>query len=105
MYQLKKFLNSLEHYELLHLRKQLENGNIDFDKEVKDKIKLQERKHATFCATCSSKLNLMNSNNYTILFGPDDFKKKASFCGLDCLEYFLGHLKHLKKGDAREEIL
>ena len=104
MYQLKKFLNKLEHHELLHLRKQLESGNLDLEKEVKEKIKVHERMHAQQCATCSGLLDPTNTNNYTLLLGPDDFKKKASFCGLDCLEYFMGHIKQLKEGENHEKV-
>ena len=99
MYVVKQFLSSLEHYELTKLKQQLEKGKIDFVKEIKEKIKEHERKHEKFCVTCSSDLDPFNTNNYTILFGPEDFKKKGSFCGQDCLEYFLLNLKQLKKGD------
>ena len=93
MYRLSKFLSMLEHYELVKLKQEMENGNLDVEKEVQENIKELEKKHAKYCATCSNTLNLYNTNNYTIIFGPEDFKKKASFCGLDCLEYFLIKLK------------
>ena len=99
MYRFKQFLNSLEHYELVKLKQQLEKGNFDVVKEIQKKIKEHEKNHANYCATCSNDLDPFNTNNYTLLFGPEDFKKKASFCGLDCLEYFLLNLKQLKKGD------
>jgi len=97
MYRLSKFLSSLEHYELVKLKQEMENGNLDVEKEVQENVKELEKKHAKYCATCSNTLNLYNTNNYTIIFGPEDFKKKASFCGLDCLEYFLIKLKQMKK--------
>ena len=101
MYVVKQFLNSLEHYELTKLKQQLEKGKIDFVKEIKEKIKEHEKKHEKFCVTCSSDLDPFSTNNYTLLFGPEDFKKKGSFCGQDCLEYFLLNLKQLKKGDGK----
>ena len=101
MYVVKQFLNSLEHYELTKLKQQLEKGKIDFVKEIEEKIKEHERKHEKFCVTCSNDLDPFSTNNYTLLFGPEDFKKKASFCGQDCLEYFLLNLKQLKKGDEK----
>ena len=97
MYRLSKFLSMLEHYELVKLKQEMENGNLDVEKEVQENIKELEKKHAKYCGTCSNTLNLYNTNNYTIIFGPEDFKKKASFCGLDCLEYFLIKLKQMKK--------
>ena len=86
----------LEHYELVKLKQEMENGNLDVEKEVQENIKELEKKQAKYCGTCSNTLNLYNTNNYTIIFGPEDFKKKASFCGLDCLEYFLIKLKQMK---------
>lgn len=103
MYRLTKFLSSLEHYELIRLKNELEKGTVDVEKEIQDQIKEHEKKHSTFCVTCSNTLDYYNINNYTIIFGPDDFKKKASFCGLDCLEYFLIKLKQMKKSEKNAE--
>ena len=98
MYRLREFLGSLEHYELMSLRQQLEKGKIDLIKEIQEKIKELEKRHEKNCATCSNSLDPYNTNSYTVMFGQEDFKKKASFCGLDCLEYFLMHLKKIKTG-------
>ena len=100
MYRFTKFLGSLEHYELVRLKKEIEKGNLDIVKEIQENIREHERKHAKYCVTCSNTLDPYNTNNYTIIFGPDDFRKKASFCGLDCLDYFLIKLKKMKK-DSR----
>ena len=97
MYRLKEFLDSLEHYELVRLRQDLEKGTLDIGKALQEKIKEQEKKHTTYCTTCSNVLDPYNTNNYTLIFGPEDFRKKGSFCGLDCLEYFLAKLKQIKK--------
>ena len=103
MYRFTRFLSSLEHYELVRLKQEIEKGNLDMEKEIQENIKERERKHSKFCATCSNNLDLYNTNNYTIIFGPEDFKKKASFCGLDCLEYFLIKLKQMKKSEKNTE--
>lgn len=103
MYGFTKFLNTLEHYELVKLKKELEKGTIDVEKEIQGQIKEHEKKHSAFCVTCSSTLDCYNTNNYTIIFGPEDFMKKASFCGLDCLEYFLIKLKQMKKSEKNAE--
>lgn len=100
MYRFRQFLDSLEHYELAYLKQKIEKGKIDVVKEMQQKLKEHERTHAKDCATCSSELDPFNANSYTILFGPEDFKKKASFCGLDCLEYFL---ISMKKGSKAEK--
>ena len=103
MYRFRQFLGSLEHYELNALKQQVEKGKLDIVKEINEKIKEHEKQHAKDCATCSNSLDPYNTNNYTIMFGQEDFKKKASFCGIDCLEYFLSNLKKIKKGDGKTE--
>jgi len=97
MYNFKRYLDSLEHHELVKLKQDINNGSFDVEKTIQKSISEQEKKHAKSCTTCSNSLDPYNSNNYTIIFGPDDFKKKASFCGLDCLEYFLIKFKQMKK--------
>ena len=104
MYRFNKFLSSLEHYELVSLKKELEKGTIDVEKEIQENIREHEKKHSNYCTTCSNSLDFYNTNNYTIIFGPEDFKKKASFCGLDCLEYFLIKIKQMKKDAGKSKI-
>lgn len=99
VYRLKEFLDSLEHYELVKLKQGLDKGNLDIAKSIQEKINEHERKHSKFCVTCSNSLDPYSVSNYTLIFGPEDFKKKASFCGIDCLEYFTEKLKEMKKGD------
>jgi len=103
MYRFTEFLGSLEHYELVRLKNEIEKGNLDIEKKIHEHIKDHEKKHAKYCTTCSNTLDPYNTNNYTIIFGPDDFRKKSSFCGLDCLEYFLIKLKQIKKGGIKCE--
>lgn len=103
MYRFARFLGSLEHYELVRLKQELEKGTLNVAKSIQEKIKEHEKKHASYCTTCSNTLDHYNSNNYTIIFGPEDFRKKASFCGLDCLEYFLIKIKQIKKGEKNAE--
>ncbi|MBW2976906.1 hypothetical protein KY347_05660 [Candidatus Woesearchaeota archaeon] len=98
-----EFLNSLEHYELVQLRHELKKGSVDLAKLIKEKIREQEKKHLRYCVTCSNNLDPYSTNSYTLIFGPDDFRKKASFCGLDCLEYFLEKLKQMKEGEKNED--
>jgi len=103
LYRLKQFLGMLEHHELVDLKQQIEKGSLDLSKEIRAKIKDYQKKHEKYCGTCSNDIDPYNTNSYTLLFGPEDFKKKASFCGLDCLEYFLISLKELKKGGKSAE--
>ena len=103
MYRLKEFLDSLEHYELLQLKQSLDKGSLNIGKAIQEKINEHEKKHLKFCVTCSNSLDPYSTSNYTIIFGPEDFKKKASFCGIDCLGYFLSKLKEIKRGEQHAD--
>ena len=86
----------LDYNELMRFKNDLDSGAITLKKILEEKIKRRLREHEKICATCSNDLNFYKSSNYTLVFGPDDFKKKASFCGLDCLEYFTAKLKAMQ---------
>jgi len=90
-------IDVLDYNELMRFKNDLDSGAITIKKMLEEKIKKRLREHEKICATCSNNLNFYKPNNYTLVFGPDDFKKKASFCGLDCLEYFIIKLKELKE--------
>jgi hypothetical protein len=90
-------IDVLDYNELMRFKNDLDSGAITLKKLLEEKIKKKLKEHEKVCATCSNNLNFYKTNNYTLVFGPDDFKKKASFCGLDCLEYFITKLKNLKR--------
>jgi hypothetical protein len=95
----KKFedvMDVLDYGELLRFKSDIDSGAITLKKLIEVKIKMKLKEHEKTCSTCSNDLKFYRPNNYTIVFGPDDFKKKASFCGLDCLEYFINKLKEMK---------
>ena len=96
-HKLREIIDSLETDELLKMRRDIEAGGFHLKRFIDVKIKDQQKKHEKYCTTCSSELDPNNTNNFTLIFGPDDFRKKASFCGLDCLGYFLKELKQIKK--------
>lgn len=86
----------LDYNELMRFKGDLDSGAIILKRLLEEKIKKRLKEHEKICATCSNTLNFYKTNNYTLVFGPDDFKKKASFCGLDCLGYFIIKLKDMK---------
>jgi len=92
----------LDYNELMRFKNDLDSGAITSKKLLEEKIKRRLKEHEKVCAICSNNLDFYKTNNYTLLFGPDDFKKKASFCGLDCLEYFIIKLKDIK-ASAKED--
>ena len=89
----KEIVHSLDYYELLKIKKDLSDGSFQMKKLVNDKIKDIEKQHMTNCTTCSADINMEKKSNFTIIFGPHDFRKKATFCGKDCLLYFLNQLR------------
>lgn len=97
----------LDYNELMRFKSDLDSGAIILKRLLEEKIKKKLKEHEKICATCSNTLNFYKTNNYTLVFGPDDFKKKASFCGLDCLGYFIIKLKDmkasLKESDVSED--
>ena len=94
----------LDYNELMRFKTDLDSGAIAIKKLLEERIKKKLKEHERLCATCSNTLNFYRSSNYTLIFGPDDFKKKASFCGLDCLEYFIIKLKELKENSKEDNV-
>lgn len=96
-YRLRDVISSLEFDELVKMKNDIEAGGFHLKSFIEQKIKEQEVQHEKFCSNCGAKINPSNTNNFTLIFGPSDFKKKATFCGVDCLEYFLQEIKQMKK--------
>src|SRR3989338_3894426 len=99
-----EIIDVLDYDELMRFKSDLDSGGITTKKLMEEKIKKKLKEHEKICATCSNTLNFYKSNNYTIIFGPDDFKKKASFCGLDCLEYFIIKLKEMNDKPKEDNV-
>jgi|TARA_Y100000310_G_scaffold124950_2_gene123794 hypothetical protein len=94
----------LDYNEIMRFKSDFDSGAIKLKKLLEEKIKKKLREHEKICTICSNDLNFYKSNNYTLVFGPDDFKKKASFCGLDCLEYFITKLKEVKSKPQEDNV-
>ena len=94
----------LDYNELMRFKNDLDSGAVALKKLLEEKIKKKLKEHEKVCATCSNELNFYKTNNYTLIFGPDDFKKKASFCGLDCLEYYIIKLKEMKSNQKEDNV-
>lgn len=102
MNKLSKIINDLDYEELKLIKKDLELGNIE--KLVTIKIKEHEGVKSIICPVCHTIIQNPDDGAFTLFFGPAGFRKKASFCATDCLEYFINHIKNLsynsiKKGE------
>lgn len=96
-HRLRDVIDSLDHSELIKIRNDLETGGVHLQNFVKKKILEREKEHENYCSVCQGKLEPSSTSNFTLVFGPSDLKKKASFCAIDCLNYFLRQLEEIKK--------
>jgi hypothetical protein len=84
------FLDSLDDDELEEFEKDLKNGSVHkFLAQKKEFFKIKDKS----CAACG---NSVSEDCLVLIFGDPKtgIRKKAHFCGVDCLEYFAG--QHLK---------
>jgi len=95
-YRLRDMINSLEYDEILKVKRDLDAGAHHLKNFLKTKIREHQKEHSSICATCNSEIIGESTQNFTLIFGPDSFRKKASFCAIDCMEYFIGKLKNAR---------
>jgi len=95
--KLKEVVDNLEHEDLIKLQKDIEEeGGMHVKKLVSEKIQQLEDSEKAICAVCGKPINPYYTEHYKLIFGPRDFRKKASFCALDCMDYFLKNLRDSK---------
>ncbi|MBN2457764.1 hypothetical protein JXB31_01385 [Candidatus Woesearchaeota archaeon] len=90
--KLRDMLDSVEEEDLYKLQHDLAKGGFFLKKLIDSKLKDMESAKKGYCITCGEDLRNKPSS-YTLIFGPEDFRKKAVFCEIDCLEYFISSLK------------
>ncbi|MBI2145634.1 hypothetical protein HYU18_04935 [Candidatus Woesearchaeota archaeon] len=90
-------LGAMNYEDLIELQRDLFSGGTLIKQLVAGKIKEINDSQTRVCATCGGTVNLSVNHEYTLIFGPKDFKKRASFCAVDCLEYFFIQLKQLSE--------
>lgn len=94
MNKLARLINELDEEDLELIRKDLEAGNLD--RLIRHKfMEKQGQESNKVCPVCQTPIS---DDSLTLIFGPKDFRKKASFCALDCLEYFIDKIKKEKAG-------
>lgn len=93
MKKFKDVVEMIDYEDLLRLKYDLENGGLTIKEILKSRIEQEQKKHESFCSFCQNKIELKSVNTFTLIFGPHDFRKKATFCAHDCLEYFMNQLK------------
>jgi len=99
----KDFIYGMDYEDLIKLKKDIvEFKGLHLTKLVEERLKEIEKEHDVNCANCMTKIDPENINNFTLIFGPASFRKKATFCGTDCMEYFLAKLKKIKSENIQE---
>lgn len=94
--KVRDIIERLDIEELSKLKKDIDSGSVHLKKLVEKKIIDKEKEHGRYCNVCMNELDPFSPNSFTLVFGAEGFKKKASFCGMDCLNYFLAHLEQIK---------
>lgn len=87
----------LNYEELVDLQRDLFGGGTTIKQVVTNRIKEVNDSQTRVCATCGNTVNLSLNHEYTLIFGPKDLKKRATFCAVDCLEYFFVQLKQISE--------
>ena len=92
MNKLARLVEDMDEEDLMLLRKDLEKGNME--KLINKKLQAKLEKDVNrVCPVCHTPVR---EENLTLIFGPEGLRKRASFCALDCLEYFLNKVKSEK---------
>lgn len=96
MKKFREIMEMLSYDELLKLNKDL-TPNSETKLALSRKIREIESAGNKTCATCGNLINPHFTEEYSLVFGPRMLKKRAFFCGIDCLEYFFINLKKISK--------
>ena len=90
-------VNSLNYKELKDIQKDLAEGNMgNLIKSRMEEIEKLKGYDERICPTCGNKVS-EETAKYILTFGSSDFRKRAMFDEMDCLDFFLGKLKMQNK--------
>ncbi|MEM1988393.1 MAG: hypothetical protein QXS41_00945 [Candidatus Woesearchaeota archaeon] len=84
-------------YDLIEFKRRLKENFEELIKLIDSKIEKFEESNK-FCAVCGSPISEIDEP-FVLLFGKRGIRKKAYFCGSDCLNYFLNNYNNLKRGN------
>lgn len=94
-------VKTLPYPELVRLLQDLKTGAGQLTFLVEQRIKDLETASRKACASCGT--GFSGEAPYTLVFGPESFRKKASFCGMDCLEDFQRDLREMSTKRLTEQ--
>ena len=90
-------IGEVSYEDLIKIRADLNSGAVHIRKLLDDTIKEAEYNKIKSCATCGTEINRIYMDDFVLEFGRRDFKKRAFFCGQDCLKFFLNHMEQKKQ--------
>jgi hypothetical protein len=93
MNKLTRMINELDEEDLRLIKHDLEAGNIE--KLINNKI--HEKRLSDLNKVCPVCQTPIDEESLILIFGPKGLRKKASFCAIDCLEYFIERIKRERK--------
>jgi len=89
-----KFLDELSDEELFEFEKDIKSGSIQkFIEQKKEYFKVKDK----ICSVCD---NAVDENCMVLIYGDPriGIRRKAHFCGTDCMEYFMN--KNIRNKNA-----
>jgi len=98
--RLREVIGLLEFEELAKIKDDLNKGGDAIRILVDNRMREEIKKMNQFCAVCSSRIEPESSTRFSLEVGPEEMKRKVSFCAIDCLGYFINEIKKLKKEQA-----
>ena len=101
-YGIREMVDVVDENELYKLQSDLAKGGMHLKKLVDSKVRELEAQKTGYCVICGKDL-AEDSSGYSLVFGSDGMRKKAGFCELDCLEYFIAELKKMREKKYNRE--
>jgi len=92
MNKFNKFLDELSQDELDLFERDLKEGYINkYIDRKKEFFKLKDK----VCPVCG---NIVEDDCFVLIWGEPTIRKKAHFCGIDCMDYFVHNFLGKNKG-------
>lgn len=98
-------IGSIDYDDLVELNRDLDQGGINIKQMVAEKIIQKEKEMGKHCVACHSEIDPAKASNYTLLFGPEGLRRKATFCAVDCLKYFITDLEKRRTEYKRKAMI
>jgi len=96
MNKLHSIINAMGYNELKAIEHDLYQGNIG--SLIKKRIDEYDALSVKICPTCGAKVT---DEAFSLIWGAKDFRKKANFCAVDCLQFFINRFN---KQSVKQEV-